>query len=478
MSRMSARLRGHKRASLPLSANTTEDVSPPKQKALLFSPSLLDLPSPTVHHIFQYLSLHHLSRLTFVSHSFTNAVLTFCRSSLSLPILFPSMFTLTAKSSSTKYKLEDCKYVLELDPATARTNFTLLGELAKRLTCLLPTEERVTVSSELVSRFSWCQGGSGPLMTVIGVFFHTLVRGWADDECFLAANVILRLFDNVLGMTELLSSHYTLGSRPDQEILARNFLGSVFYHEVIGRNMQEVRHQQRIWLRALVLAVSSERRSSVIGRVLLLVSSPVRKDEVGQYSIQWLDHEEAIPANMAVASGRYQFLVSLLQCIHHMVSTPVQLPKVLACIFQIPGPWLPENVGSVLLLLGHNITRNYLYSTATLRPHTCTNCFKPLTIALIGLAVMTARFRRTFTVFFHQLDEVMELVSGNLTQRRSMLTALWEGLTGEVRDLRLAQGEDWAQEGAMHLVAVIRAIGQRMMEKAYMVPRSQMVREE
>ena len=59
-----------------------------------------------------------------------------------------------------------------------------------------------------------------------------------------------------------------------------------------------------------------------------------------------------------------------------------------------------------------------------------------------------------------------------------MLTALWEVLTEEVRDLRQAQGEDWAQEGAMYLVAVIRAIGQRMMEKAYTVPRSQMVREE
>ena len=135
------------------------------------------------------------------------------------------------------------------------------------LTCLLPTVERVTVSTELVSRLSCLQGGSGPLMSVIGVFFHTLVRGWADDECSLAANVILRLFDNVLSLTELLSSHYTLGSRPDQEILARNFLGSVFCHEVIGRNMQEVRHQQRIWLRALVLAVSSERRSCMIGRV-------------------------------------------------------------------------------------------------------------------------------------------------------------------------------------------------------------------
>ena len=194
--------------------------------------------------------------------------------------------------------------------------------------------------------------------------------------------------------------------------------------------------------------------------------------------IPWLDHEEAIPANMAVASGRYRLLVSLLQSLYYIDLAPVNLSQVLGSIFHIPGPWLPENVGSVLLLLGHNINREYLLSTVTHSPHTCTNCFKPTVTALIGLAVMTARFRRSFTVFFHQLDSVMELVSGNLPQKRTLLTALWEGLTTEVRDLRQAQGEDWAQEGATHLVAVVRTVGQRMMEKAYIDTRSEMFREE
>ena len=49
-----------------------------------------------------------------------------------------------------------------------------------------------------------------------------------------------------------------------------------------------------------------------------------------------------------------------------------------------------------------------------------------------------------------------------------LLTALWEGLAREVRDLRQAEGEEWAQEGAMHLYRVIREVGKRMMEKAYM----------
>ena len=83
---------------------------------------------------------------------------------------------------------------------------------------------------------------------------------------------------------------------------------------------------------------------------------------------------------------------------------------------------------------------------------------------------MTARFRRPFTFVFRHLDEVMARVTGDDGLRHGRLTALWEGLAREVRDLRLRQadGEEWAQEGAMHLYRVIREVGRRMMEKAYM----------
>ena len=39
-----------------------------------------------------------------------------------------------------------------------------------------------------------------------------------------------------------------------------------------------------------------------------------------------------------------------------------------------------------------------------------------------------------------------------------------------MRELRVAQqaGEDWAEEGGMHIFRVVREVGKRMMEKAYM----------
>ena len=410
-------------------------------------------------------------------------MLSFCRSPLSLSVLLPSMFTPAARASSTKYRVEGCTQLLGLDPVTTRTNFRQLGELAKHMTCLLPTVERVEVSCELVSRLSCPQGGSGPLMAALGHFLHTLLRGWADDECSVAATVIFRLFDYCVAVTGLLGPDYRLGSRLEQEMLVRSFLYSVFHREVMGRDGEEVRQQQRLWLRSLLLAASPERQSGEVGRVLLLLSSPARED-VWQYGVQWLDHvsivlhlphsapqEEAIPANLSVASGRYRLLVSLLHSLSHMSPAPVQLSQVLASMFQSPGPWLPENVGSVLLLLGQNITREYLHYSAAQPTHACTNCFKPLSTAFIGLAVMTARFRRGFTSLFHRLDEVLEQVSWDVGLRRSLLTALWEGLAGEVRDLRQSVGEDWVQEGAMHLCRVVRAVGERMMEKAYLGPR-------
>ena len=178
--------------------------------------------------------------------------------------------------------------------------------------------------------------------------------------------------------------------------------------------------------------------------------------------------EEAIPANLSVASSRYSLLVSLL---HSLQCPPslLHLPSLLAAMFHTPGPWLPENVGSVLLLLGQAVTRDYLrYCLGPNPTPGCVTCFKPVATALTGLAVMTARFRRPFTAVFRHLDEVMAGVAGDDRLRHGLLTALWEGLAREVRDLRQAEGEEWAVEGARHLYRVIREVGRRMMEKAYM----------
>ena len=87
-----------------------------------------------------------------------------------------------------------------------------------------------------------------------------------------------------------------------------------------------------------------------------------------------------------------------------------------------------------------------------------------------GVSPLLARFRRAFTPLFHRLDELMEEVAGVGEGRvEGLLTCLWEALTREVRELREAQeaGEDWAEEGALHMHRVVREIGLRMMEKAY-----------
>ena len=126
-----------------------------------------------------------------------------------------------ASPSSPQYRAEGWPRPLTLRPISAMPNFRRLGELAKLLTCLLPTRQRVAVSAELVTRLSCPQGRSAPLMAAIAVFLHALTRGWADEECSLAAEMIFRVFDTDGRVTELLNPGYVLGSRPQQELTAR-----------------------------------------------------------------------------------------------------------------------------------------------------------------------------------------------------------------------------------------------------------------
>ena len=129
-------------------------------------------------------------------------------------------------------------------------------------------------------------------MAAIAVFLHALTRGWADEECSQAAEMIFREFDTDGRVTELLSPGYVLGSRPQQELAARNFLYFVFHHEVPGRE------QRQLWLRALVREASHEGcQVARLARLLLLVSSPAREDALLQ-GVQWIDHVSAWNYNL------------------------------------------------------------------------------------------------------------------------------------------------------------------------------------
>ena len=135
-------------------------------------------------------------------------------------------------------------------------------------------------------------------------------------------------------------------------------------------------------------------------------------------------------------------------------------PSILSSMFSIPSPWLPENVGSVLLLLGQDTC--HLYLQHSIRQSTtrevCTSCtYKPVSTAFIGLALMSARFRWSFTPMFDRLEEVVRQVHS--VQKEELFRALWKSLADEVTDIRQADGEDWAMEGSMHLFKVIRMMG-------------------
>ena len=278
--------RGRKRSS---QASQDETSSPPKKLHLSPKPGLADLDAEVLKHIFSQLSLTELSRLAMTTRSLASHVFNFSLSTMALPILFPSMFTSAAQATAMKYKVEGSPTSLGLDPTTARLNFRRLGELAKRLTCLLPTRERVRLSAQLVGRLTYQEWSSGPspLMSAIGVFFHSLVRGWADAECAVAAEVVLQMFDAKEHLSELLSDEYILGSRVRQELLARSFLYSVFHTEVApGMNKAETIRQQRLWLRSLISSCPPGRNQVVAAaRILLLMTTPARDQ-----GVQWVDH--------------------------------------------------------------------------------------------------------------------------------------------------------------------------------------------
>ena len=426
--------------------------------------SILDLNEQVIHQILSHINLKQIGILSQVSRQFIKNIISFLHTTLSIPVLFPSMTSTAADQDIVKFFISGSSKKRGVDMTQARSNFKQLGEMMKKLTCLNTTTERVMMSAQLMARLCPCSpwNPTSKIMSLCGVFFHKLVDGWTDEECILAARIVFSTYNSGEAggpVSTVLSPHYQLGSWPALEMHVRNFLASVFFKEVESCHLP-------LWVDSLLLLVCPERDGFTMSRVLLLISSPAKEVD-WQFGVHWADHVEAIPATYAVASSRYNTLVSFLNIIKQG-QLGNMVPSILSSMFSIPSPWLPENVGSVLLLLGQDACHLYLQHSirqATTR-EVCTSCtYKPVSTAVIGLALMSARFRWSFTHVFDRLEEVIGQVLG--VQREELFRALWKSLADEVTDIRQADGEDWAMEGSMHLFKVIRMMGQMMTLKAY-----------
>jgi len=436
-------------------------VSPPKRKmtdsSSKVTAEMSNLPEKLLQQILKWLNLQDLGCLSQTSKQLNASLVSFIQLPISIPVLFYSMATPTANKAVHKFSISGSDKQFGLDAAKSRINFKELGLMMKKLTCLLPTKERILASVQLINKLSpsspWAP--TSQLMSMCSVSLHQLVLGWTDDECVLAARLIYSSFNSGGAVTTVLAPNYQLGSRPELEVLVKNFFFSMFFKEVPG-------YSQIFWIQTLLMLTSPDANLATISRVLLLVSSVV-KEEVWQFGIQWSDHSEAIPATLRVASARYSNLVAIVNVIKHS-NYGYLVPEILYTIFQTPSSWLPENVGSMLLFLDNQDRFCYLqYATCV-----CTNCYKSVTTAIIGLAFMTARARRSFNPVFSMLEEVILQVPNR--QRDGFFRDLWGSLADEVTDLKQARaiGEDWAAEGSLHLFKVIRVLGQMMTEKAYM----------
>ena len=465
---MSPKLRARKRISS--SSHILRDgyeESPPKRMLTTTSEAKInwqELPEKMFHIIFSYCDLQQLSAMSQVSHQVNEYTMSFLDIPSSIPALFPSMKVITEDNMLPAFLIKGSEEKYSLNMSAAGINFKMLGILLKKMTCLLPTTERVRLSTKLMSRLSPCStmSPSTNIMSLCGVFLHQIVRGWTDGEVILAAQLILHTFNSGEEgcLSSILAPDYTLGSRPDIEMHVRNFLSSVFYKEAAFG-------QEHLWLETLLHQSSSFVNDSNMSRVLLLMSSPA-KNETWQFGVQWADHVEAIPATLAVASSRYHFLICLLNTLRKG-QYGIMLPSILSSIFHTPSPWLPENVGSVLLLLGHSscsIYLEHLLNKVINKSDVCTNCFKDVSTAITGLALMTARFRWSFAPMLARMEEVIMMVPEE--HKENILRAIWKALAEEVTDIRQAEGEDWATESSMHLFKVIRLIGQRMSERAFL----------
>jgi len=365
----------------------------------------------------------------------------------------------------------------------AKNSFVNLGKAFKKMTASIPDiATKIQMACNFLERLEVelladdCFVQTKHLLSWYGVFFHKLVRGWTKQDCYEASRLLVQ-FVKQHRLEDILSESYDIGSCPGVEIFYKHFFNLIFIKEVqqFGRLLKTPENFDESiskwsftsnkveWLEFL-LHHTAQCKPKIAAKIFLLMSSASKEDiSHHQYGIQWSDHLEAIPANHGVASSRYFKLVGLLNLVKISCFSN-QLPDILSNIFTIPSPWLPENIGSVLLLLGEDVTSKYVKFLSD----GCINCLnKTLSASLVGISVMTIRFKWSFHQFaFSRTEEALRLVSPEL--REGFIQALWNGFSGEITDLRFAaaQGEDWAQEGGKYLFSAVQMMGTLMMKKA------------
>ena len=435
--------------------------------------SLSSLPDAVIMRILSFLNMTDVGEVSQVNRKLRTASLTWLTSSQSVPIVFP-FFTPTLTSpledSAPANKLflmiNDKFYLAPVTRSWPASSFRDLGTLFKKTTSLMPTGSRVLMACDFLSRVeipmisnpNYVQARQ--LVFWISSFFHRLMTGWSEAATREAARVIIEYLRKTK-LETVLESSYNIGSCPGTEILYKHFFSQVFNKDVPEADKSR-------WLEYLLINTSLD--AATTAKVLLLMATP-SKEEAGhwQYGVQWTDHTEAIPATQGVATSRYSRLVSLITLLQStMFST--HLPDILLAVFTTPSPWLPENIGSVLLLLGPEVTCLYLSHLC----RGCVNCLnKSVTAALVGLSIMVLRFHGTAASFeelaFSRMKECLMLVRDEL--REGLVTAVWQGFADEVADLKqaAAQGEEWAQEGGNFLFTAIQFMGKLMMMKAFSV---------
>ena len=461
-----------RKRSSPTSASELSILVPAKKPLLdeIISKRdfLKNLPITVLSKILKLLQLDDLVSLSLTSKEMSSSALAYIMSPESVLTAFP--FLIPIKSFDNMVPEQSQQFLSILgkpflaNTSEAKKSFSHLGLAFKRMTVLMNSKSRVGLSCDFLSRLETdlvadvTMVQSRQLAAWCAVFYRQLTRGWANSEMYSATEVLIyHVRENKL--EDILDDSFVLGSCPGAEIFYKHFFCYNFYKDVSPDH-------QSLVLQFLLWWTCGVEDYAKVAKVLLLMATP-SKEDIGhwQFGIQWNDHTEAIPASLAVATSRYSKLVSLVRLVARSPVFASRISDILHSVFTTPGPWLPENVASVLLLLGPDVTAVYLKSLC----EGCVNCLdKAVTAAIVGLSVMTLRFRWSFdNLAFTRFQEVLDWVPSDL--RDGLVRAVWAGFSTEVSDLRLAasHGEDWAAEGGQYLYSAIQKMGALMMGKAF-----------